>query len=71
MKIEVTFNNGKFVEFPCVKENTIKIDSNKNWSFNYGKNGSTAIIIMNNVNYMEIIKKEYWLALKESNCSLF
>ena len=57
MKIEVTFNNGKFVEFPCVKENTIKIVSNKNWSFNYGKNGSTAIIIMNNVNYMEIIEK--------------
>ena len=57
MRIEVTFNNGKFVEFPCVKGNTIKIDSNKNWSFNYGKNGSTAIIIMNNVNYMEIIEK--------------
>ena len=57
MKIEVTFNNGKFVEFPCVKENTIKIDNNKNWSFNYGKNGSIAIIIMNNVNYMEIIEK--------------
>ena len=57
MRIGVTFNNGKFVEFPCVKENTIKIDSNKNWSFNYGKNGSTAIIIMNNVNYMEIIEK--------------
>ena len=57
MRIEVTFNNGKIVEFPCVKENTIKIDSNKNWSFNYGKNGSTAIIIMNNVNYMEIIEK--------------
>ena len=57
MRIEVTFNNGKFVEFPCVKENTIKIDSNKNWSFNYGKNGSTAIIIMNNVNYMGIIEK--------------
>ena len=57
MRIEVTFNNGKFVEFPCVKENTIKIDSNKNWSFNYGKNSSTAIIIMNNVNYMEIIEK--------------
>lgn len=57
MKIEVTFNNGKFVEFPCVKENTIKIDSNKNWSFKYGKIGSTAIIIMNNVNYMEIIEK--------------
>ena len=56
MKIEVTFNNGKFVEFPCVKENTIKIDNNKNWSFNYGYNGSTAIIIMNNVNYMEIIE---------------
>ena len=57
MRIEVTFNNGKIVEFPCVKENTIKIDSNKNWSFNYGKNDSTAIIIMNNVNYMEIIEK--------------
>ena len=57
MRIEVTFNNGKFVEFPCVKENTIKIDGNNNWSFNYGKNGSTAIIIMNNVNYMEIIEK--------------
>ena len=57
MKIEVTFNNGKIVEFPCVKENTIKVDSNKNWSFNYGKNGSIAIIIMNNVNYMEIIEK--------------
>ena len=57
MRIEVTFNNGKFVKFPCVKENTIKIDNNKNWSFNYGKNGSTAIIIMNNVNYMEIIEK--------------
>ena len=57
MRIEVTFNNGKFVEFPCVKENTIKIDSNKNWSFNYGKNDSAAIIIMNNVNYMEIIEK--------------
>lgn len=57
MRIEVTFNNGKFVEFPCVKENTIKIDNNKSWSFNYGKNGSTAIIIMNNVNYMEIIEK--------------
>lgn len=58
MNIEVTFNNGKFVEFPYVKENTIKIDNNKNWSFNYGKNGSTAaIIIMNNVNYMEIIEK--------------
>ena len=57
MRIEVTFNNGKIVEFPCVKENTIKIDSDKNWSFNYGKNGSTAIIIMNNVNYMEIIEK--------------
>ena len=58
MRIEVTFNNGKFVEFPCVKENTIKIDNNKNWSFNYGKNGSTAIIIMNNVNYMEIIDRK-------------
>ena len=57
MNIEVTFNNGKMVEFPCVKENTIKIDNNKNWSFNYGKNDSTAIIIMNNVNYMEIIEK--------------
>ena len=57
MRIEVTFNNGKFVEFPCVKENTIKIDSNKNWSFNYGKNGSTAIIIKNNVYYMKIIEK--------------
>ena len=57
MNIEVTFNNGKIVEFPCVKENTIKVDGNKNWSFNYRKNGSTAIIIMNNVNYMEIIKK--------------
>ena len=57
MRIEVTFNNGKFVEFPCVKENTIKIDGNKNWSFNYGRNCSTAIIIMNNVNYMEIIEK--------------
>ena len=57
MNIEVTFNNGKIVEFSCVKENTIKIDGNKNWSFNYGKNGSTAIIIMNNVNYMEIIEK--------------
>ena len=31
MNIEVTFNNGKIVEFPCVKENTIKVDSNKNW----------------------------------------
>ena len=57
MKIEVTFNNDKFVEFPCVKENTIKVDSNKNWSFKYGRIGSTAIIIMNNVNYMEIIEK--------------
>ena len=57
MRIEVTFNNGKFVEFPCVKENTIKIDNNKNWAFNYGKNDSAAIIIMNNVNYMEIIEK--------------
>lgn len=54
MNIEVTFNNGKIVEFPCVKENTIKIDGNKNWSFKYGKIDSTAIIIMNNVNYMEI-----------------
>ena len=57
MNIEVTFNNGKIVEFPSVKENTIKIDNNNNWSFNYGKNDSTAIIIMNNVNYMEIIEK--------------
>ena len=57
MNIEVTFNNGKIVEFPCVKVGPIKVDSNKNWSFKYGKNGSTAIIIMNNVNYMEIIEK--------------